>query len=198
MQERTRYKRKQYIVAAKFQLKYAGMILLLVFLTGILCSYVVYYTSMIVLGDKLASVYPQGHLVSIVSAVNSRILLSLILISPIIFMIGIFASHKIAGPIFRIEKTLDGMAKGDYSAPITLRKNDELVALANGINKVMESMRETVKKEKKEIGGLSASLDDLKKVCGSKPVNHDALDKAIDKLSGEVSALRKEIERYKV
>ena len=96
------YKRKKYLVAARFQLKYVGLILILVFLTGLLCSYVVYYTTMILLGDKLANVYPQGRLIAIINAVNTRILFSLILVSPLVVTIGIFASHKIAGPIYRI------------------------------------------------------------------------------------------------
>ena len=51
-----RYKRTQYLVAKKFQMKYVGLILVLMLLTALLCSYVVYYTAMIGMGEKLASV----------------------------------------------------------------------------------------------------------------------------------------------
>ena len=112
MADATRFRRKRYIVAARFQLKYIGLILMLVFLTGLLCSYVVYYTMMLGMGDKLANVYPQGRLISIVRDVNLRLFLSLIFVAPLVVTIGIFASHKIAGPIYRIEKFLDDMARG--------------------------------------------------------------------------------------
>ena len=151
MVEMARYRRKQYIVARKFQLKYIGLILILVFLTAILCSYVVYYTLMLLMGDKLANVYPQGRLVSIINTVNIRLLLSLVFIAPLIVVIGIFASHKIAGPIYRIEKYLAAMAGGDFSEPITLRKNDELISLANGINRVTDSIKVMVKEERKHL-----------------------------------------------
>src|SRR3990167_1474662 len=101
-------KRKQYLVAKEFQMRYVGIILLLMFLTAALCSYVVYYTSMINLGEKLANVYPQGRLVNIVNIVNFRILLSILFITPLVAVIGIFLSHRIAGPIFRMEKFMDG------------------------------------------------------------------------------------------
>lgn len=192
------YKRTQYFVAKKFQLKYIGLILILVFSTAIMCSYVIYYTMMVTMGDKLANIYPQGRLVAIVNTVNIRILFSMLLIAPIIIVIGIYASHKIAGPIGRIEKFLDGMAAGDLSFPLSIRRKDELVSLADGINKVLNSMKVSVKKEKERLNNISASLENLKKLSQSKPINHVALDQAMNKLNEDISVLKKDAEKYKI
>ncbi len=192
------YRRTKYFVAKKFQLKYVGLILLLVFSTAIMCSYVIYYTMMLTMGDKLANIYPQGRLIAIVNAVNVRILLSMLLVAPLIVIIGIYASHKIAGPIGRIEGFLDGMAMGELSMPLNIRRNDELISLANGINRVLDSMRTAVGREKNKLNDISAALDNLKRTAESKPVNHAALDKAITKLSDEVSAFSKDLDKYKV
>lgn len=198
MRQNANYRRTQYLVAAKFQLKYVGMILLLVSATAIMCSYVIYYTMMLTMGDKLANVYPQGRLISIVNMVNLRILFSMILVAPLVIIIGIYASHKIAGPIYRIEKFLGSMSEGNFTVPITLRRNDELMSLANGINKVIDSVKATVKVEKTSIDNLTLSMENLRKIAESKPINQAALDKELDRLTGEVSALRKEIEKYKI
>lgn len=193
-----RYKRTNYLVATRFQLKYIGLILILVLLTGILCSYVVYYTTMLLLGDKLANVYPQGRLISIVNAVNIRILLSLILVAPLVIIIGVFASHKIAGPIYRIEKFLENMANGDYSSILTLRKKDELISLANGINRVLDAIKGTVKGERSQLEKAYISLEDLRRIAEDKPVDHARLNNTIDKLSEELREVSKELEKYKV
>lgn len=193
-----RYKRKQYIVAAKFQLKYVGLILALVFMTGILCSYVVYYTSMLLLGDKLANVYPQGRLISIVNMVNLRILLSLVLVTPLIFVIGIYASHKIAGPIYRIEKFLKSMASGEISETLTLRKNDELVALAEGINMVSESMRATVRQEKEHLEKAAILLDGLRRTVQARHTDKDTIESAIDRIGEEIGSANLELNKYKL
>jgi len=198
MGQGTTYKRTQYFVAKKFQLKYVGMILLLVSLTAIMCSYVIYYTMMLTMGDKLANVYPQGRLISIVNAVNFRILFSMFIVIPIVVMIGIYTSHKIAGPIYRIEKFLASMAEGNMSLPLTLRKNDELVSLAGGINRVMDSMKATVKKERASISSISTSMENLRKLSAAKPIDNIALDQALDKLNEEISVLRAEVEKYKI
>ena len=185
---RQKFKRKQYLVAKKFQLKYVGLILLLMFLTAALCSYVIYYTSMMLMGEKLANVYPQGRLIHIVKLVNFRILLSVILVTPLVAVIGIFLSHRIAGPIYRIEKFLDNMAAGDLSSRIFLRQGDELIIVANSINKLADSLESTVRNQKAQLGTISKELDQLKK---SKP-------QEIAKLEGEISSLIKELERFKV
>ena len=192
------YRRTQYFIAKKFQLKYIGMILLLVSLTAVMCSYVMYYTMMLTMGDKLANVYPQGRLISIVNMVNFRILLTMFLVAPLIIMIGIYASHKVAGPIYRIEKFLGSMAGGDLSMSLTLRRNDELISLAGGINRVIDSVKATMKKEKAAIGSISISMENLRRLATSEPVNRAALDHALDKLNEEVSALRGEVEKYKI
>ncbi len=192
------YKRKQYLIAKKFQLKYVGMILLLVSLTAVMCSYVIYYTMMLTMGDKLANVYPQGRLISIVNMVNFRILLSMILVAPLVTIIAIYASHKIAGPIYRIEKFLGSMADGDLSMPLTLRRNDELMSLASGINMVNDSIKLTMKKERAAIVTISTSMENLRRLATAKPVNSTALDQALDKLNEEVSVLRGEVEKYKI
>lgn len=198
MRETRGYKRKRYLVIKEFQLKYVGMILLLVFLTGALCSYVVYYTAMLLMGGRLADVYPQGRLVSIVSMVNTRILLSLILVSPLVAVIGIFVSHRIAGPLFRMERFLNGMAAGDFSSWLTLRKKDELIALANGINRVIDSVRGTVESQKTHLGRISDSLSSIKHNAESKHMSKVELDKEMDVIMAELDGLAREVDRYKM
>jgi methyl-accepting chemotaxis protein len=163
-----------------------------------LCSYVVYYTSMFLLGDKLANVYPQGRLIAIVNMVNMRILLSLLLATPLVVIIGIYASHRIAGPIYRIEKFLNNMASGEFSDQLILRKNDELISLANGINRVVESIKTMVKQEREHLAKTAVSLDSIRRIVQSKSVDHSILENVIEKLSEELNRTSRELDKYKV
>lgn len=193
-----KYKRRQYIIAPAFQLKYVGLILALVFLTALACSYFVYYTVMLVLGDKLANVYPQGRLVSIVNMVNLRILLSMVFLIPLVFILGILASHKIAGPIYRIEKYLGSMTSGVLSEKLTLRKKDELVSLANGINLLADSVKTSIREEREHLEKSAALIDALKKIAHSKSIDHGTLENTIDKLSDEVNKANSVLGKYKI
>ena len=139
--KRPKIKRRTYLILKGVQLRYVGLLLIVMFMTAALSSYVIYYTTMMFMGEKLANVYPQGRLVSIINIFNFRILLSMVLITPLVVLIGIFASHKIAGPMFRIARTLRGMAAGDLTAPIVLRKGDELTDIADAINHISDTLR---------------------------------------------------------
>jgi signal transduction histidine kinase len=91
-----------------------------------------------VLGEKLANVYPQGRLVGILKQANFVLFMRLLLITPLVGILAIVLSHRIAGPIFRIKKTLDEIIKGDYSKRLHLRNTDELQDVAESINNLME------------------------------------------------------------
>ena len=195
---KSRIKRSRYFVAKKFQVKYIGLILLLMFLTAAMCSYVVYYTSMIIFGEKLANVYPQGRLIHIVRIVNIRILLSVLLVSPLVATFGLFLSHKIAGPIYRMERFLFNMAEGDVSSTITLREGDELVTLANGINRLADSMKVSITSQKAHLSQISTEIEKLKALSSMKPLDLAAISISINKLNNEISAMSKEFEKYKV
>jgi signal transduction histidine kinase len=130
--------------------------------------------------------------------VNMRILLSLLLVTPLVVVIGIYASHRIAGPIYRIEKFLNDMASGKFSNQLVLRKNDELISLANGINRVVESIKMTVRQEREHLAKTAVSLDSVRRIVQSKSVDHSILENTIEKLSEELNKAARELDKYKV
>lgn len=193
-----KFKRRRYFVAKRFQLKYVSLILLLMFLTAALCSYVVYYTSMLLMGEKLANVYPQGRLVHIMKIVNFRILLSLIFVSPLVVVIGIFLSHRIAGPINRMEKFLSGIAQGNLTGQLVLRRKDELIAIADGINYLVDNLREAVINEKMHLNKVSTELANLRKALEAKPVDQAKVTETLNRLNSAEKDLNKALDRYKL
>jgi hypothetical protein len=62
----------------------------------------------------------------------------------VIPILSIFVSHKIAGPLFRFEKTLREAihAEGPIQ-PILLRKGDELQSLADLINQLLAKLQKS-------------------------------------------------------
>jgi len=55
--------------------------------------------------------------------------------------LGIVLTHKVAGPLIRIQAALVRMTHGDYDVNLRLRRADALVELAEGINRLAESLR---------------------------------------------------------
>ena len=175
-----------------------GLILALTFLTAALCSYVVYYTMMINMGEKLANVYPQGRLVSIVNMVNFRIILSVIFVSPLVALIGILLSHRIAGPIFRMEVFLKNMATGDFTSRLILRKGDELMSVAEGINDLGESLKSSLHNQKTQMDKVVLELESLKGLVRGKSQDASKFSSAVDRLEDELRSLITQLGKYKL
>jgi len=77
------------------------------------------------------------NLMPVLHKVNLIIGIALPLVLLLIWLAALELSHRIVGPVFRMERELDERIAGVKSGPIQLRKNDELKALAEKINKLI-------------------------------------------------------------
>lgn len=51
-------------------------------------------------------------------------------------IIAIFLSHRVAGPLYKLEHSVDAMIHGNFADPIFLRRKDEGQALAEKLNQL--------------------------------------------------------------
>jgi len=142
------FRRRRYLIKPGFQLRYTGVILLCVFAIAGICIATTYYSSISLLGGKLSNVYPQGRLSVIMRQINAIMILRIMFILPLVIIIGIFLSHRIAGPAHRIERTLREIGKGNFDIYIKLRKYDEMVGIANAINDMVAGLKRLWKAKK--------------------------------------------------
>lgn len=193
---RPRFRRTRYFVSAKYQLKYIGTILLFMFLAVGMCTLTVYYTGISIFAEKLSNVYPQARVVPLLNMINYRILANILLLIPVVAFIGTFLSHKIAGPVYRLEKYLGDMTAGMLTSHVKLRKGDEFTGLANKINELTDSLRGTLSSQRASLHKIVAELEAVKKMADSR-ANIQEIDSNIDRINGEISALERELDRFK-
>ena len=141
-----KYKRKQYFILPGLQLRFARFVIVFVFISSILTALTVFYTTFMMLGDKLADVYPQGRLAPIFKSVHLAFLLNVLILLPIIFCFSIVFSHRIAGPLPKIYEALRQIGRGDFRVNLILRERDELKDLAQEINEMAKNLSEGEKK----------------------------------------------------
>jgi len=162
MENKPFVKRKQYVISGKFQFKYAAILIVFMFLIAWLAGYTVYYTAFSLLGEKLANVYPQGRLVAIFKTTNLILLMRMSLLIPFVIITSVFLSHRIAGPVFRMERYLGEIALGDFSSVLKLRKRDEFKNLAEAINKMTQGLKKIAQENQEMIAKLAATLEELR------------------------------------
>ena len=145
MEEKKKYKRrKNYLINKPLQFAYAGIAVWFLLIAIILVGTFTYY---ITLNTILNQLQIENQLVDanrIVSIINSILIKRIgILFTLVIFfalILEILFLHRIAGPIYRIEKTLNDIADGKEVQPIKLRKKDFFKSLATSVNKVIEKI----------------------------------------------------------
>lgn len=135
-------RRKKYIVERGLQLRFARFVILFVFVSALVTGAVIFFTTFMLMGEKLANVYPQGRLVEIFRSVYFWALVSLAGVMPFIFWGSIVFSHRIAGPLPKIYHALRNIGDGNFDVKLVLRKNDELRDLADEINAMARKLRE--------------------------------------------------------
>ncbi|MEW5746969.1 MAG: hypothetical protein AB1805_16185 [Nitrospirota bacterium] len=136
MRQKGNLKRRHYFINKELQGKYTFYFFLMVTLGSI--AFTVIFS--LLASDSLTIVYenydirlgktPAMLITEILKAHWIFILASGIIVS----VLSIFLTHRFAGPIYRFERSVDEMIRGDVSFDIRLRKHDsgkELAALMN-------------------------------------------------------------------
>ena len=96
--------------------------------------------------DLLFPVMAAGALVSLMSGLG----------------LALFLPQKLAGPLFRIQKSLETIGAGDLTERIVLRRNDTLMDLADSINATTAGLRgriQEIKDTQQELDRLVADLE---------------------------------------
>jgi hypothetical protein len=81
------------------------------------------------------------NLIPVAKKVSSILLVSLPIVLIIIWFLALELSHRIAGPVYRLEKELDDRIEGEKQGLIHLRERDELKSLADKINRLIEKSK---------------------------------------------------------
>lgn len=96
--------------------------------------------------DSLTAVYHYHHLAlqrtgeAILPAlIITNLIVLLGLLAATVFM-TLFVSHKIGGPLYRLDKTLKAVGEGDLTLRVNLRQRDQLTDFASGINRMTGSL----------------------------------------------------------
>jgi hypothetical protein len=69
------------------------------------------------------------------------LLASLLLVLPVAVGVGILATFKIAGPIYRFERYFEELARGEWNGPCHIRKGDALQETCDKLNAAVAALR---------------------------------------------------------
>lgn len=178
MTEKPSYARRRYFINRKFQLEFSIKFLMIIAVASLAVLVLFYYNSR----GTLTAGY-TGSEVKLLQT-SAYFLPSLLLSTAGIIMIsclaGIFAliliSHRLAGPLFRFQKSLDELGTGDLTRRFNLRDKDQFKELADRINALAATMDGKIGVIRTRADEMSLLLADLQAVEAAQPaLQNDAV-----------------------
>jgi methyl-accepting chemotaxis protein len=190
-------KRRKYYVEKKFQTKYLLLTLLL------LLSYTSVFL-IILFAPYIFTLYFDNPLAE--KAEASRVLLILhrnvwSAIFAVIILFGavsIFVTHKIAGPLHRLKKSLSMITQGNLDVKIKLRKGDDLQDLAEHVNILVEELRTVVIALKTDYDLLSNYILDIEREMKANVFSEESGRKIIKKVLDSRKNIEAFLEKFKI
>jgi signal transduction histidine kinase len=140
--------RQQYIVEPELQFWFVLIIIFIVLIEGIFISWGISRLSTIV------SDWKQSNMA--MDFFKTLILILLLLIGGN-FLLGIYLSHKVAGPLFRVRKALQEIRKGNF-CNIQLRRGSMLKDFVKEFNETMLVLNKLIHRDQKIINGVLEQL----------------------------------------
>ncbi len=177
-----RYKRKKYFIKKNFQ----GKLILGYFLFMVVGCLVFMLALSYLVSDSMTVVYSNNDLqigqtpFMLFKQLIAANWIVIVLGAAMVVVIATRITHRVAGPMFNLERSLDFMISGRLDNVIHLRKNDEgkeLAAKINHFNAELSSEMKTLQKRSRNIQELLSnyavlnpekrSQDDLESILAS-------------------------------
>ncbi len=190
------YKRRNYLINKSLQLRYISMTAILMVIISIIIGWAIYSTTWGILFDKLEGITALDELfIDLSSRIFIRtcsLILSGVCLATLIVM---FVVHRVAGPLFRVKRTMDRIAAGVIPHRLKFRKRDELQDIAKAIDGAIQKIGEMSRQNLNVVEQSSASVQKVKQLLALEKPNIQEADRELDNLAKrlqEFETFRKE------
>ncbi len=183
-----KFKRRIFLIKRGLQFRYMGVIFVAMLLVAMIVGWTVYFSIWKDISDptkkydELVEVFKQG---------NQVLLARMVFIAIIICFLSVFVSHKIAGPVYRLEESVKTIASGDFSRRIKLRQGDELQDLADAFNTMTESLDKIIGEDQKMLQNLNIIIEKIKQDFKMKTIAEGRKGEIINELQYIADELNK-------
>ncbi|QPK63915.1 HAMP domain-containing protein [Methylomonas sp. LL1] len=156
-------KRRSVFIQKGFQGRFILTAFAIILLSGLFSALLIYWIA----GDDLRAQSQSVH-VNIVNtwerlgiSIMIGNLVSVVLAGAVAVVSVLYASHKIAGPLYRFETLCREVGDGNLDAATHLRANDELQQLAKSFSDMVDKLRDNREGQARQLADINQSLSAL-------------------------------------
>ena len=161
MEKGFRNRRRNYFIDRKFQSIFILKFCTLVIIGAVISGVIIYILSK----STVTTTFENSRLIikSTADYILPAVLLSSVVVVIVIGLatiaITLFTSHRIAGPLYRMQKDIEEVASGNLNKNFRLRVTDELKALAESLDNMAGNLKKDIGELKAEINALESEAD---------------------------------------
>lgn len=146
-------RRKNYYIKKDFQRNFIIKFCLLVLAGSVISGIIIYAMSR----TTVTTTFVNSKLT--IKSTADFIMPAVLLASAVVIVITgiaaiaitLFTSHKIAGPLYRLEKDIDEITAGNLDISLNLRRGDEIKPVAASLNRMVKSIKDRITTVKEEL-----------------------------------------------
>lgn len=156
------YSRKIYLINPKFQYRLSLYAAILVFVTGLIYPFTVYAllnaisANFAINNPEIAKYYTDKRDILIFLLAGLHIGFSILT-----FFVCIFFSHRIAGPLYKLQKHLLSIREGFKPGRLFFRKGDYFQEVADDLNDTIEHIEDTYKNDLVYLSEVNSYINNL-------------------------------------
>jgi methyl-accepting chemotaxis protein len=134
--------RIKYLTSSQIQLRFLNLLVISMVVPLIFVGGCLYYLIFTVMAEQIGiPEYVAQTLFPVIKKINLMIFVGIPPLFLALILWGIIASHRVAGPIERLQDELKKIIdQGDYSKRIRLRRRDDVRPIADSINTLLENI----------------------------------------------------------
>lgn len=181
-------RRRRFIIEGNFQTRFILRFVLVIVSATLLSSgallgvfFFKYQYGGADLSNLIIMVTPEGttDVSSLFEIMLIPILVANLLVLCIVIPYSLIYSHKIAGPIYRLEQSLELLLRGEMDFIIVLRRKDEFKYLANKMNALIDFMRRNIGEVRLSYRMIQDRTSKIENIIRKSPVDIKVLTKEI-------------------
>ncbi len=199
-ENKPKYKRKTYFIQKMFQTKFIFLFLSLVILGSIISGIILYLRANLYLNYQYGMAHIQlqktGEILRPALFISYGI--SIVLIGIATVVLTLFVSHKVAGPLYRFERSAEEVGKGNLTLITRIRESDQAKGLADAFSRMTMDLRTKLQEIDLRSTELNRMIEDINKIMEQKRPNLDKIKEKFKELEQRSKELCQSLQYFKL
>ena len=192
--------RKTYLIQRVFQAKFIIIFLLLLILGSVISGLILYSKANTHLGYHYGMAHIKlektGEILQPALFLSYGI--SIVLIGIATIILTIYISHKVAGPLYRFERSAKEIGKGNLTLVTRIRESDQAKGLADAFSQMTMDLRAKLLEIDSDSKELNSIIDELNKMVEQKSLDVKEIQNKFGSLKNLSNRLRQSLQYFKL